>query len=133
MVYEGEAESLTLPTTEGSVGVLAGHSNLIMAIVPGDAEYVPAGETARDAGLSGRQTVVVSDGLLKIENGEVMVLVDTAEKPEEIDEARAIRAEEKAMEEINRANSNRDVAYASAELSRAMSRIKASKKKHGLR
>ncbi len=133
MVYEGEAESISLPTTEGSIGILAKHSNIIMAIVPGDVEYVPAGEAARDAGLSGRQTLVVSDGLLKVENGEVMVLVDTAETPEEIDEARAMRAEEKAREEIRRANSNRDVALASAELSRAMSRIKASKKKHGLR
>jgi F-type H+-transporting ATPase subunit epsilon len=103
-----------------------------MAVVPGVVEYVPAGETAREAGLSGRQTVVVSDGLLKVENNEVMLLVDTAERPEDIDEARAKRAEEQAREALRRANSNRDVALASAELSRAMSRIKASRNKHSL-
>ena len=130
MVYEGDAESVTLPTTEGSVGILAHHANIIMAVVPGEIEYVPAGGAARDAGLKGRQTVVVSDGLLKVENGEVMILVDTAETPEEIDEARARRAEEQAREELKRANTNRDIALASAELSRAVSRIKASKSKH---
>lgn len=132
MVYDGEAESVSLMTTEGSIGILAHHSNLVMAVVPGVVEYVPAGETAREACLSGRQTVVVSDGLLKVENNEVMLLVDTAERPEDIDEARAKRAEEQAREALRRANSNRDVALASAELSRAMSRIKASRSKHSL-
>ena len=132
MVYDGDAESVSLMTTEGSVGILANHSNLIMAVVPGIIEYVPAGEDAKAAGLSGRQVSVVSDGLLKVENNEVMILVDTAEHPNEIDEARARRAEEQAREALKRANSNRDVALASAELSRAMSRIKASKHKHHL-
>ena len=132
MVYDGEAESVSLMTTEGSIGILAHHSNLVMAVVPGTVEYVPAGNAAREAGLSGKQTVVVSDGLLKVENNEVMLLVDTAERPEDIDEARAKRAEEQAREALRRANANRDGALASAELSRAMSRIKASRNKHSL-
>ena len=132
MVYDGDAESVSLMTTEGSIGILAHHSNLIMAVAPGIIEYVPVGEDAIAAGLSGRQSSVVSDGLLKVENNEVMILVDTAENPAEIDEARARRAEEQAREDLKRANSNRDVALASAELSRAMSRIKASKHKHHL-
>ena len=132
MVYEGDAESVSLMTTEGSIGILAYHSNLIMAVVPGIVEYVPAGKGAEAAGMTGKQISVVSDGLLKVENNDVMILVDTAENPEEIDEARAKRAEEKAREDLKRANSNRDVALASAELSRALSRIKASKSKHHL-
>ncbi|MBQ6623635.1 MAG: ATP synthase F1 subunit epsilon [Mogibacterium sp.] len=127
MVFDGEAKSVSMFTTEGSVGILAHHSNLIMAVVPGELEY-----EAADAGGK-KEMVIVSDGLLKVENGEVMILVDTAEKPEEIDEARAIRAEEAAKEALKRANSNRDVALASAELSRAMSRIKASRNKHNLK
>ena len=127
MVFDGEAKSVSMFTTEGSVGILAHHSNLFMAVVPGELEY-----EAADAGGK-KEMVIVSDGLLKVENGEVMILVDTAEKPEEIDEARAIRAEEAAKEALKRANSNRDVALASAELSRAMSRIKASRNKHNLK
>ena len=127
MVYEGDAVMVSLPTTEGSIGILADHSNIIMAVVPGEITYEPvSGEQ------SGRQTVVVSEGLVKVENGEVMILIDTAERPEEIDEARAKRAAERAREELKRTNSNRDVAKASAELSRAMSRIKAATNKHRL-
>ncbi|MBR2707149.1 MAG: ATP synthase F1 subunit epsilon [Mogibacterium sp.] len=122
MVFDGDAQSVSLPTTEGSIGILAHHSNIIMAVVPGEITYRAA---------DGREeTVIVSDGLLKVENGEAMILVDTAERPDEIDEARAQRAEERAREELKRANTNRDIALASAELSRAMARIKSSKKKH---
>ena len=122
MVFDDDAQSVSLPTTEGSVGILAHHSNIIMAVVPGEITYRAAN--------GDEDTVIVWDGLLKVENGEVMILVDTAERPDEIDEARAQRAEERAREELKRANTNRDVALASAELSRAMSRIKYSKKKH---
>jgi F-type H+-transporting ATPase subunit epsilon len=123
MVFDGDAYSVSLPTTEGSVGILANHSNVIMAVIPGLIEYEHDG---------GREQIVVSDGLLKVENGEVMILVDTAEKPEDIDEARAKRAEEEAREALKKANSNRDHAMVEAELSRALSRIKASKTKHSL-
>ena len=122
MVFDDDAQSVSLPTTEGSIGILAHHSNIIMAVVPGEITYRAAN--------GDEDTVIVSDGLLKVENGEVMILVDTAERPDEIDEARAQRAEERAREELKRANTNRDIAFASAELSRAMSRIKYSKKKH---
>ena len=132
MVYEGEAGLVSLPTTEGSVGILAHHANVVMAIVPGIIEYEPAGEESGEGAQHGRQTIVVSDGLLKVENGEVMILVDTAERPVEVDEARARRAEERAREALKRANSNREAELAGAELSRALSRIKASKSKHRL-
>jgi F-type H+-transporting ATPase subunit epsilon len=132
MVYEGEATIVSLPTTEGSVGIMAGHANVVMAIIPGIIEYEPVSSGGDESAQSGRQTIVVSDGLLKVENGEVIILVDTAERPEEVDEARARRAEEKAREALKRANSKRDVELAGAELSRAVSRIKASKNKHRL-
>ena len=128
MVYDGDAKSVSLNTTEGSIGVMAHHMNLIMAVVPGVLTYVPA--EGYEAGE--KEEVIVSDGLLKVENGEVMILVDSAEYPHEIDEARARRAEEEAREKLRRANSNREMAQINAELSRAMSRIKASKNKHKL-
>ena len=37
--YVGECESLTVPTIDGQHGILAGHSNMIVAIVPGTLRY----------------------------------------------------------------------------------------------
>ena len=123
MVFDGEAKSVSMYTTEGSIGILAHHSNLIMAVVPGELTFEDA--------AGNRETVIVSDGLLKVENGEAMILVDTAESPADIDEARARRSEEEAREKLRRANTYRDYAHANAELARAMIRIKA-RKKHKL-
>lgn len=140
LVYDGEAVSVSLPTTEGSIGILANHANIIMAVIPGMIEFEavhssPEAAEAASAGSinePGRHQIIVSEGLVKVENGEVMILVDTSERPEDIDEARARRAEEAAREELKRTNSNRDHAMVEAELSRALSRIKGSKSKHRL-
>ena len=59
MVFDDEAQSVSLPTTEGSVGILAHHSNIIMAVVPGEITYRAAN--------GDEETVIVSDGLLKVE------------------------------------------------------------------
>ena len=84
--YEGPCESLVVPTIRGQYGILAGHYNLISAVVPGKLTFRVPGEED--------QFVAVSSGIVKVENNEVLVLVDTAERPEEIDENRAKRAAE---------------------------------------
>ena len=126
-VYDGEAESVSLMTTEGSIGILADHSNLIMARVPGPLEYVPVPAS------EGRQSVVVSEGLLKVENGEVMIFVDTAEDLDDIDAARADLAAARAKEDLKRQLSRREYIAARAELSRAMSRLKATSGRKGVK
>lgn len=90
--FDGDCESLIVPTSEGQYGILAGHSNTISAIVPGKLTYrVPGGSP---------QYAAVSAGLVKIENGEVLVLVDTAERPEDIDALRAKEAADAAREAL---------------------------------
>ncbi|MBR4761993.1 MAG: ATP synthase F1 subunit epsilon, partial [Clostridia bacterium] len=77
VLYEGECESLIIPTPWGQYGILAHHTKAICAIVAGRLTYrIPGGENRYAA---------VSDGLAKIENNDVLILVDTAERPEEID------------------------------------------------
>ena len=68
--------------------------------------------------------MIVGRGLIKIEKGEVLVLVDTAELPTEIDEMRARRAAEKAAMELRQKQGFREYMIAQNELSRAMARLK---------
>ena len=82
--YEGPCESLILPLTEGMYGIQANHVNMIAGVVPGELTYrVPGGVDEHAA---------CSRGMVKVENNEVTVLVDTVERPEEIDVNRAQRA-----------------------------------------
>ena len=68
---------------------------------------------------------VVSTGLVKIEENEVLVLVETAEKPEEIDRLRAERAAVEAKEALLLKKSLQERRSAEMKLARAMSRMRA--------
>ena len=115
--YEGACCSLVLPTTTGMYGIRAHHSNMIAAIVPGTLRYqiLPDGPVREAA---------VSQGLAKVENGEVLVLVDTAERPEEIDANRARRDAAAAREAILQKKSMQEYQSAQASLARAISRLR---------
>ena len=116
VLYEGPCESLIVPTIQGQYGILAGHSNMISAVVPGKLTYrIPDYP---------EQIAAVSEGLVKVENKEVLVLVDTAERPEDIDANRAKRAADEAKEAILQKRSIQEYHSAQANLARAINRLK---------
>ncbi len=115
VLYEGPCESLIVPTLQGQYGILAHHSNMISAVVPGELSYrVPDGE---------EQLAAVSAGLVKVENNEVLVLVDTAERPEDIDVNRAKRAADEAKEAILQKRSIQEYRTAQVMLAREANRL----------
>ena len=114
--YEGECEGLIVPTTDGQFGILPGHCEIIAAVTPGMLSYtLPGGE---------RKFAAVSGGLLKIEGGHVLILVDSAEHPEDIDANRAQRAADAAREELLRKRSHQEYQSAQAHLARAINRLR---------
>ena len=114
--YEGDCESLTVPTSDGQYGILAGHCDIISAVVPGIMTYrVPGGEN---------QVAAVSSGLVKVEDGEVLVLVDSAERPDEIDANRAREEAAAAREAILQKRSIQEFHAAQMTLARAAARLK---------
>lgn len=115
--YEGECESLEVPTADGQYGVLAHHMNQIAAIVPGMLKYRAPGETDF-------KIAAVSQGLIKIEDNEVLILADTAERPEEIDINRAKRDAAEAQEAILQKKSIQDYQSAQAKMARAINRLR---------
>ena len=70
----------------------------------------------------------VSEGVLKMEHGEALVLVDTIERPEEIDWKRAEAAKERAEERLRQKLSIQEYYNSKAALARAMARLKAARK-----
>lgn len=114
--YEGPCESLIVPTLQGQYGILPNHSNMIGAVIPGTLIYKLPEEPEKQA--------AVSAGLVKVENNEVLVLVDSAERPEDIDENRAKRAADEAKEAILQKKSIQEYRSAQANLARAISRLR---------
>lgn len=114
--YEGPLESLIVPTISGQYGVMANHRNMIGAIEPGMLKYKLPGEDFKMA--------AISSGLIKVENNEVLILVDSCEKPEEIDENRAKKALANAKEEMLQQRSKIEYKHAQANMARAINRLR---------
>ena len=114
--YEGTCCSLTLPTSDGMRGIRAHHSNMIAALVPGTLRYQIREDVTLEA--------AVSRGLAKVENGEVLILVDTAEQPEDIDAMRAKRDADAAKEALLQKRSIQEYRAAQATLARAITRLR---------
>ena len=114
--YEGPCVSLTIPASDGEMGILAHHSNMIAAIQPGTLRYQAPGQPV--------QLAAVSPGMVKVENNHVLVLVDSAERPEEIDAARAQREADQAREALLQKKSRQEYQIAQASLARALNRLR---------
>lgn len=115
-LYEGDCVSLIIPTIDGLYGIQANHNNTIGAVVPGSLKITtPEGD---------KIIAAVSEGLVKVENNHVLILVDTAEYPEEIDENRAKRSAEEAKEILLQKKSIQDYHSAQAKMARAIGRLK---------
>ena len=114
--YDGVCESLVLPTVDGQYGVMAHHSNAIAAVVPGELGYTVPGEAKKYA--------AVGAGIVKIEDNTVHVLVETAERPEEIDVNRAEKDAEAAREALLQKQSRREYYTTKISLARAMGRLR---------
>ena len=128
--FEGNIESIVIPAIDGEYGVMAGHQNMAIAIAEGVIRFRTGNEETIGNGLKGKRkmelnteySAVVSTGMMLIEDGEVLLLIDAAEWPDEIDEERAIRAEAEAREIMLQKRSIAEFAMAEASLRRAIIR-----------
>ena len=120
--FSGRCESIVVPEFDGEKEILAHHENMVIAINRGDMRFKPEGENEW-------QEAVVGMGLVEIMNNRVTLLVETAERPEEIDIARAQEAKERAEEQMRQKQSIHEYYHSRASLARAMARIKAASDK----
>ncbi|MBO4890555.1 MAG: ATP synthase F1 subunit epsilon [Lachnospiraceae bacterium] len=120
--YDGGCTSLVIPTTDGMLGIQAMHENLVAAVSIGVVKYtLPDGS---------RRHAAVSNGIVKVENNEVLILVESAEDPDEIDEERAMSEEEEARDLLSARTDRLNYRAAKGMLARAVNRLKI-KKRYG--
>jgi F-type H+-transporting ATPase subunit epsilon len=113
--FEGEADFVVAPGSEGELGILPRHIPLLTALAPGSVKV----ENGKD-----EQLFFVSGGFLEVRPDEVTVLADAAERADDIDEARAEEARRRAQALLEQKVSDADVAAASAALARAEARLR---------
>jgi F-type H+-transporting ATPase subunit epsilon len=117
LVVAESTDEVVIPGSQGYFGVLPGHAAFLTTLGIGELTY----RSGRD-----EHHLVVANGFAEVRNDKVIVLADTAERPEEIDRARAERAKERAERRLSgRSDEDIDYARALAALARALMRLQA--------
>lgn len=123
--FNDNCSSLIIPTPDGAMGILANHENMVVAISAGEMHIKPSSSESEDKWY----TAAVSPGFAEVMDNEVSVIVDTAERPEDIDIKRAEEAKERAEEKVRQKESIKEFYSSQASLARAMTRLKTSRDK----
>jgi len=119
--FRGECESLIFPGMDGEHGILADHESMVTCVSPGELKFKTS---------EGWQAAAVSKGFIETTGDKVVLLADTVERPEEIDEKRASAAMMRAQERLRQHQSIKEYYETKAALNRAMNRLRISTKHH---
>ncbi len=114
-VFEGEAEMVNAPGSEGQLGILPRHAPLLTTLAVGELRV-------RQRGVD--ESFYVGGGFLEVNANVITVLADDAERAATIDEAHAQEARRRAQALLEERGTDVDQATVAAELERAVGRIR---------
>ncbi len=119
-IYSGEASFIALPGESGDLGILPGHTPLISRVRPGTLKI------RRPDGTE--ENIFVAGGILEVQPHSVTVLSDTAIRAADLDEAKAVKARERAEEALRNTKDKADLAVVEAELAMLAAQAAAARK-----
>ena len=120
-ILSDDVDQVNAPGAAGRMGVLQRHEPLMTMLVPGELTIIKNGE---------RTPFAISGGFMEVLPDRVTILADTAERADEIDEARADAARKRAEELLRERHSEQDMIMAEAQLRRAMIRLRVARLRH---
>jgi F-type H+-transporting ATPase subunit epsilon len=120
LVKDVRADEAQIPGANGYLGILPGHAPLISELAVGVITYRAHGETKR---------LSVAWGFAEVLPDKVTILAETAERPEDIDTARARKAKDRAEQRLKSNDPQVDFVRAEDALQRAETRLKVAAEK----
>ena len=121
--YSEDVQMVTLPGSEGELGVFPNHVPLLTTLRPGELRVLK----------DGRQlSLAVGEGFVEIKGTSVSVLTDMAIEATEIDEAAVQKAIDSAKAAMREDHTSEEVAAIQASLGKAMAQLYVKRRKpHG--
>ena len=113
--YAGDVLKVEFTTTEGRIGILPGHIPMTSIISPGSLVSTESNNVKKVATLMA--------GFSQVTQTEVVILAETCEWPDEIDEKRVEAARDRAQKRISEKSGDIDTLRAEIALKRALVRI----------
>ncbi len=123
-IFTGDADMVFAPAKAGEIGIAPRHAPLLTTLKPGSVR-VQTGETEK--------LFYVTGGLLEVQPYLVTVLADSALHADQLDEAEALAARERAKEMLEGKHGAIDLARAQSELVEAEARYRAAQQLKGHR
>ena len=120
-VLEDVVDMVVAPGSEGVLGILPHHAPLIAILKPGELRLKKG---------SGEVAIAVYGGIMQVEPDRVRILADAAEHADEIDEARAREALERARNAMIGAHDKQDMAGLQAAIERANVQVRIAERHH---
>lgn len=117
-----DVDMVTLQGVEGEMGILPDHVPLMTEMVPGE---LVVRKDGRD------RFVAVGQGLVEVTGEHVAILTDMAIAAENIDEAKAEEARQRAAARLREKLSAEEVASANASLVRSLAQLRVKRRHRG--
>src|SRR5256714_1624790 len=112
--YSEDVEMVTLPGSEGELGVYPNHVPLLTTLNPGELRVLKGGKET---------FLAIGEGFVEITASRVSVLTDMALEPAVIDESAAEAAVERARAAMKEDLGKEEVAAVSASLQKALAQL----------
>jgi F-type H+-transporting ATPase subunit epsilon len=119
LLLSEEVDEVTIPGSEGYLGILPGHLPLLTMIGTGVLSYRKGNQ---------KWSLAASGGFAEVLPDRVIIMADTVERPDEIDLGRARAAKERAERQLA-SKDNVDVQQTMASMMRAQARIEVAQSK----
>lgn len=119
-VYSDEVDLVVAPGIDGQLGILPHHAPLMTMLQPGEVVVRKDGSDTYMA---------VTGGFLEVIGNRVTILADACERSEEIDEARAQAAMERARERVASQDADLQLERALGDIRRAQVRLNVARRR----
>ncbi len=122
VVLKRQARQVTIPTQEGEITVLPDHSPLVSILKPGVIEAKLEDDSI--------EIMSVSGGFVEVLKSKLVILADSAERAEELDEQAVEEAKNRAQSSKEKAESEdtREFTEIAVKLERELARLSAVKR-----
>jgi F-type H+-transporting ATPase subunit epsilon len=115
-IFSGRITMLVANASLGEIGILPGHAPLLTGILPGP---------VRLKFENGDEEVFfASGGYLEVQPTAITVLADTAARADDVDEAAALQAKERAERAMSEQSADFEYSVAAAQLAEASARLR---------
>ena len=123
MIFDEEVNMVTLPSSEGQLGILPHHANLMAKLVPGELRIKKGDKT---------DILAVGGGFLQMADNTLTIMTDLATLEKDIDERAVEEAKKRAEQALEQKLSDEEYAETLAVLEKSLAQLRI-KRRHKVR